>query len=85
MKLARAGFVSLLKAEIEAQNKVYKDGETKMQKELETKSAATDSIELQPETEWEVEGELRASDRCSRTYLIKLSHILLKFKIYKNN
>ena len=31
--------------------------ERRMQKELETKSAATDSIELRPETEWEVEGE----------------------------
>ena len=29
----------------------------KMKKELETKSAATDTIELRPETEWEVEGE----------------------------
>ena len=27
-EVARAGFVSLLSAEIEAQNKVYKDGET---------------------------------------------------------
>ena len=29
----------------------------KMKKELETKSAATDSIELRPESEWENEGE----------------------------
>jgi hypothetical protein len=28
-----------------------------MKKELETKSAATDSIELRPESEWENEGE----------------------------
>ena len=29
----------------------------RMKKELETKSAATDSIELRPESEWENEGE----------------------------
>ncbi len=29
----------------------------RMKKELETKSAATDSIELRPESEWETEGE----------------------------
>ena len=55
--------------------------ERRMQKELETKSAATDSIELRPETEWEVEG----GEQTASPELIKLSHILLKFKIYKNN
>ena len=54
-EVARAGFVSLLKAELEALRKCIKDGDTDVEG-TETKSAETDRNRASPEEEWENEG-----------------------------